>query len=155
MADDQELDAEAIAALRKKRQFKKFTFKGLELEQVLDLKNEELMNFVCARARRRMKRGIGRKPNALVKKLRKAKAEAGPLDRPEPVKTHLRNMIIVPDMVGSQVAVYNGKIFNIVMITADMVGMYLGEFSITYRPVRHGRPGLSEGKSARFIPLKN
>ena len=78
----------------------------------------------------------------------------GPLDRPEPIKTHLRNMIIVPEMIGAQVAVYNGKVFNIVMITADMVGMYLGEFSITYRPVRHGRPGIGSTNSSRFIPLK-
>ncbi len=155
MADNADLSLEEIAALRKKRQFKKFTFKGLELEQVLDLSNEELLNFVNARARRRMKRGIGRKPNALVKKLRKAKADTKPLERPEPVKTHLRNMIIVPDMIGSQVAVYNGKVFNIVLITADMVGMYLGEFSITYRPVRHGRPGINaNANAARFIPLK-
>lgn len=60
---------------------------------------------------------------------------AGPLEKPAAVKTHLRNMIIVPEMIGSQVAVYNGKVFNLVLITADMVGMYLGEFSITYRCV--------------------
>ena len=57
------------------------------------------------------------------------------MDKPVAVKTHLRNMIIVPEMIGSQVAVYNGKVFNLVLITADMVGMYLGEFSITYRCV--------------------
>ena len=92
--------------------------------------------------------------NALIKKLIAAKAACGPLDRPEPIKTHLRNMIIVPEMIGAQVAVYNGKVFNIVMVTADMVGMYLGEFSITYRPVRHGRPGIGSTNSSRFIPLK-
>ena len=153
MADEQ-IDAEAIAALRKKRQFKKFTFKGLELEQVLDLSKEELVDFVNARARRRMKKGFGAKYQAYVKKLVKAKAAAGPLDRPEPIKTHLRNMIIVPAMIGSQIAVYNGKVFNIAMITADMVGMYTGEFSITYRPVRHGRPGIGSNNASRFIPLK-
>ena len=42
-------------------------------------------------------------------------------------------MIIVPEMIGSQVAVYNGKVFNLVLITADMIGSYLGEYSITYR----------------------
>ena len=66
-------DAEAIAALRKKRQFKKFTFRGLELDKLVELSHEELMNFVHARARRRMQRGLKRKPMALIKKLRKAK----------------------------------------------------------------------------------
>jgi small subunit ribosomal protein S15e len=102
-----------------------------------------------------MMRGMNRKTNALIQKLKKAKSECGPLDqRPEPVKTHLRDMVIVPEMIGSQVAVYNGKVFNIVMITADMLGSYLGEYSISYRPVRHGRPGLGSTNSSRFIPLK-
>ena len=57
----------------------------------------------------------------------------GLLDRPAAVKTHLRDMIIVPEMIGSTVAVYNGKIFNVVDVKAEMVGYYLGEFSITYR----------------------
>jgi small subunit ribosomal protein S15e len=152
MSDD--LDVEAIAALRKKRQFKKFTYRGLELEQVLDLNQQELIDFVNARARRRIKKGMGPKYRAYVNKLKKAKAAAGPLDRPEPIKTHLRNMVIVPEMIGAQVAVYNGKVFNIAMITADMVGMFLGEFSITYRPVRHGRPGIGSNNASRFIPLK-
>lgn len=67
------LDVEAVAALRKKRQFKKFLFRGLEIEQILDLSHEELLDFVCARARRRLKRGLKRKHLALLKKLRKAK----------------------------------------------------------------------------------
>lgn len=79
---------------------------------------------------------------------------AGPLDKPEPVKTHVRDMIILPELVGAVVAVYNGKVFNLVEIKAEMVGYYLGEFSITYRPVRHGRPGIGSTNSSRFIPLK-
>ena len=67
------LDVEAVAALRKKRQFKKFQFRGLEIEQILDLSHEELLAFVCARARRRLQRGLKRKHLALLKKLRAAK----------------------------------------------------------------------------------
>jgi small subunit ribosomal protein S15e len=72
MAD--EIDLEAVAALRKKRQFRKFTYKGLELEKLLDLSHDELLAVVTARARRRMQRGLKRKPMALIKKLRKVKA---------------------------------------------------------------------------------
>jgi small subunit ribosomal protein S15e len=70
------------------------------------------MELMHSRARRRFRRGLKRKPMALVKKLRKAKKEAPPNEKPEIVKTHLRNMIIVPEMVGSIVGVYNGKTFN-------------------------------------------
>jgi small subunit ribosomal protein S15e len=71
MAD--EVDMEAIAALRKKRQFKKFTYRGLEIERLLDLTPTELANLVHARARRRMQRGLGPKYKALINKLVKAK----------------------------------------------------------------------------------
>lgn len=74
--------------------------------------SEQLTEIMHSRARRRFKRGLKRKPMALVKKLRKAKKETVPGEKPEVVKTHLRNMIIVPEMVGSIVGVYNGKTFN-------------------------------------------
>ena len=60
------MDAEKVAELRKKRQFRKFTFRGIELDQLLDLTNDELMDLVSARARRRMSRGLKRKPMALI-----------------------------------------------------------------------------------------
>ena len=118
-----------------------------------------------ARARRRFRRGLKRKPLALLKRLRKAvreyqfmsdlqKAECPENERPEPVKTHLRNMLVVPEMIGSIVGVYNGKSFNNVEIKAEMIGHYLGEFSITYTPVKHNRPGIGATHSSKFIPLK-
>lgn len=116
--------------------------------------SEQLMELMHCRARRRFNRGLKRKPMALVKKLRKAKKEAPPLEKPEIVKTHLRNMIIVPEMVGSIVGVYNGKTFTQVEIKPEMIGHYLGEFSLTYKPVKHGRPGIGATHSSRFIPLK-
>lgn len=112
-------------------------------------------------------------------------------EKPETIKTHLRDMIIVPEMIGSVVGVYNGKTFNQVEIRVrfaargglalalpvaggrrlgvshrmdclsvclfyqpEMVGHYLGEFSISYKPVKHGRPGIGATNSSRFIPLK-
>jgi small subunit ribosomal protein S15e len=147
------MDEEKVAELRKKRQFRKFTFRGIELEALLDLTNDELMDLVCARARRRMSRGLKRKPMALIKRLRQAKKDAPPGEKPRGIKTHLRNMIIVPEMIGSIVGIYNGKMFCGVEMKPEMVGMYLGEFAITYKPVRHGRPGVSAAHQTRFIPL--
>jgi small subunit ribosomal protein S15e len=63
-------------------------------------------------------------------------------------------MIIVPEMIGSIVGVYNGKVFNSVEVKPEMIGFYLGEFSISYKPVKHGRPGIGATHSSRFIPLK-
>lgn len=72
---------------------------------------ENLMELFCARQRRRLSRGLKRKHIALLKRLRKAKKECPALEKPAVIKTHLRNMIILPEMVGSIVGVYNGKTF--------------------------------------------
>lgn len=66
----------------------------------------------------------------LIKKLRKAKKEAPPNEKPAVVKTHLRDMIIVPEMIGSVVGVYNGKTFNAVEIKPEMTGHYLAELLV-------------------------
>ncbi|CDH59239.1 40s ribosomal protein s15 [Lichtheimia corymbifera JMRC:FSU:9682] len=138
----------------RKRTFRKFSYRGVDLDQLLDLSSEQFMELVHARARRRFQRGLKRKPMGLIKKLRKAKKEAAPDEKPAVVKTHLRDMIIVPEMIGSVVGIYNGKTFNQVEIKPEMVGHYLAEFSISYKPVRHGRPGIGATHSSRFVPLK-
>ncbi|CBK25155.2 uncharacterized protein [Blastocystis hominis] len=139
---------------KKKRTFKKFTYRGVDLDKLLDMPLKDLMELVDARARRRFRRGLKRKPQALIKRLRIAKANTPENERPQPVKTHLRNMIVVPEMIGSVVGVYNGKSFNNVEIKAEMIGHYLGEFSLTYQPVKHNRPGIGATHSSKFIPLK-
>ena len=101
------------------------------LYSLLDLSSEQLRDIVHARARRRFNRGLRRGPLRLIKKLRKAKQEAKPNEKPDTVKTHLRNMIVVPEMIGSVIAVYSGKEFNQVEIKPEMVGHYLGEFSMS------------------------
>ena len=112
------------------------------------------MELLPCRARRKFNRGLKRKPMALIKRLRKAKKETQPLEKPAVVKTHLRDMIVVPEMIGNVIGIYQGKIFNQVEIKPEMVGHYLGEFSTTYKPVKHGRPGIGATHSSRFIPLK-
>jgi len=138
----------------KRRTFRKFNYRGVDLAQLLDMSNEKLTEIVHCRARRRFTRGLKRKPLGLVKKLRKAKKECVPGEKPAPVKTHLRDMIILPEMVGSVVGIYNGKTFNQVEIKPEMIGHYLAEFSISYKPVKHGRPGIGATHSSKFVPLK-
>jgi len=129
--------AEEGQAAPKKRTFRKFSYRGVDLENLLDLNQEQLAALLNARARRKLQnRGLKRKHLTLIKKLRKAKKEAVTGEKPETIKTHLRNMIIVPEMIGSVVGVYNGKTFNSVEIKPEMTGHYLGEFSITYKPVK-------------------
>ncbi|QEU59136.1 Rps15 [Kluyveromyces lactis] len=139
------------AAAPRKRSFKTYSYKGVDLEKLLEMPTEDFVKLAPARVRRKFARGLSEKPAGLMKKLRAAKLSAPENEKPAVVRTHLRNMIIVPEMVGSVVGVYNGKVFNQVEIRPEMVGHYLGEFSITYTPVRHGRAGAT---TSRFIPLR-
>ena len=80
------------------------------------INRDQLLEMLSSRVRRRFRRGLKRKHMALLKKLRGAKKEALENEKPAVVKTHLRNMIIVPEMGGSIVGVYNGKVFNSVEV---------------------------------------
>lgn len=103
-------DAAAAAELKRKRTFRKFSYRGVDLDDLLDMSNEDFVKLVHARARRRFSRGLKRRPMALIKKLRKAKKEAQPNEKPAVVRTHMRDMIVVPEMIGSMIGVYNGKV---------------------------------------------
>jgi len=149
---DGEPAADEEGGPRRRGPFRRFFYRGHEVPTLLDLSHAELMKLMTSRARRRFARG--HVPMNLIKRLRKAKKDAPEGDKPKTVKTHLRNMIIVPEMVASVVGVYNGQSFTQVEIKPDMVGHYLGEFSISYKPVKHGRPGVGATNSSRFIPLK-
>ena len=98
--------------IKKKRPFKTFTYRGVDLDQLVKVSQAELKRLFPARIRRKLNRGLKRKPQTLLRKLRRAKKEAGPMEKPSIVKTHLRNMIVLPEMVGSIIGVYNGRVFN-------------------------------------------
>jgi small subunit ribosomal protein S15e len=57
-------------------------------------------------------------------------------------------------MVGSVVDVYGGKYWNSVEVRADMIGHYLAEFSLTYKPIKHGKVGVGATRSSKFTSLK-
>jgi len=139
---------------KKRRTFKKYTYRGVELDKLLDMSTEEVTNMMNSRKRRSFARGTPKKHTNLLNKLRKAKKNCKELEKPAIVKTHCRNMVIIPEMVGNICGVYNGKTFIQVEIKPEMIGHYLAEFSISYRPVAHGRPGIGATNSSRFIPLK-
>jgi small subunit ribosomal protein S19 len=63
-------------------------------------------------------------------------------------------MIIFPEMVGLKIGVYNGQKFEIVEVRPEMIGHYLGEFSLTRRTVSHGSPGIGATRSSKYVPLK-
>ena len=139
---------------QKKKTFKKQIYRGVELEKLIEYPMDQLVKLLKARQRRRFAHGIHQRYDRLIKKLRKAKKEAPYGEKPKAVKTHLRNCIVLPEMVGSIVDVYGGKYWNSVEVKSDMIGHYLGEFSLTYKPIKHGKVGVGATRSSKFTSLK-
>ena len=121
-----------------------FTYRGLKVEELNKLNMDELMALLPARQRRRLKRGLTKDHRRLLTRV---------TDR-DGVRTHLRDMIVLPEMVGKTIEIYNGKTFNRVEIMPEMVGHYLGEYSLTRSRVSHGSAGVGATRSSKFVPLK-
>ncbi len=125
-------------SVRKKEQI----FRGKTLEELRTLDVRESAKFLSSRSRRSVLRNfdlIEKFINRCDKKLAKNKK----------IKTHSRDLVIVPRMVGLTIGVYNGKTFQDVLVSVEMIGHRLGEFAMTRGRVNHGSAGIGATKSSR------
>jgi len=118
------------------------------------MKTDEVVSMFRARQRRRFRHGINSRYHRLIKKLKTSAKNTQLGDKPKAIKTHLRDAIIMPEMVGSVAAVYGGKHWTEVEIKADMIGDFIGEYSMTYKPVRHGKVGHGATRGSKFVSLR-
>jgi len=134
---------------RKKIEFKKkeFRFHGLSIDEVKQLSYEDLLTYIPSRMRRSLKRGLTVRQNKFISDVEKA-------EHGDVIRTHLRDMIILPSFVGHKIAIHNGKEFQEITIESEMIGHYLGEFAITRKKVKHTGPGVGATRSSKFMPLK-
>lgn len=132
---------------------KEFTYRGYTLDQLQGMSMDEFITLLPSRQRRSLIRGLSPEQRILLEKIRRAK-EALTRGEKLTLKTHCRDMVILPEMVGVTVLVHNGKEFVPVEIKPEMIGHYLGEFAITNKPVKHGTPGIGATRSSMYVPLK-
>ena len=120
----------------RRRNLRRYTFMGKDLDELCALKEDNFRELLRSRQRRRLRRTNGFKASylKLLEKLKESKKNIKPGEKSKAIRTHLRNCIIMPQMVGATAAVYNGKEFKEVEIKFDMIGTYLGEYSMTYLP---------------------
>jgi len=129
---------------------KEFTYRGYTVDELQRLSMDEFIRLLPSRQRRSLRRGLTREQRILLEKVREAKRSGGKAV----IRTHVRDMIILPEMVGVTIHVHNGRDFVPVEIKPEMVGHYLGEFAMTNKPVKHGAPGVGASRSSMYIPLK-
>ena len=102
--------------------------------------------MITSRERRRILRGLTERQKKLLDEIRKNPGKFH--------KTHERDMVILPQMVGAKIGVHNGKEFTFVEIIPEMIGHRLGEFSLTRARVKHSGPGVGATRGSKHIPLK-
>lgn len=130
--------------LRKK---KEFTLRGNSLEQLVAMPIADLSKLLPSRQRRSIKRGFNADQQTLIDKISNA-------DKGKVVRTHCRDVIILPQFIGKRVAIFSGKEFKEIEMRPEMIGHYLGEFVLTRRFEKHSGPGVGATRSSKFLPLK-
>ena len=129
---------------------KEFLYRGIPKEELEKTSLDKLFLLFNSRQRRSLTRGINDGKRKLIGEIKAAKAG----DMKNPIKTHLRDLIILPYMVDVTVNVFSGKEFKPVLIKTEMIGHYLGEYVITNKKVSHGAPGVGASRSSLYVPLK-
>ena len=133
---------------------KEFVYRGYTLEELQQMPLDNVIDLFPSRQRRSLKRGFLPRQKKVLEKIRKLKKDENKGGRPQIIKTHCRDMIVLPEMVGVTFGIYNGKEFTEVAIQPEMIGCYFGEFAPTRKRVEHGDPGMGATRSSMFVPLK-
>ncbi|MBD3195170.1 MAG: 30S ribosomal protein S19 [Candidatus Lokiarchaeota archaeon] len=145
--EDKQLDEEAELDRLK------FHYRGHTLEELKRMNMDEFIQLLPARARRSLRRGLPPRQKKLLERLRRA-YRAKKRGKDLITRTHVRDMLIFPEMVGLKIGIYNGGGFDVLDLKPSMIGHYLGEFSLTRKKVTHGSPGIGATKSSKYVPLK-
>ncbi|MFQ5711990.1 MAG: 30S ribosomal protein S19 [Candidatus Geothermarchaeales archaeon] len=129
---------------------RRFTYRGHTLAELKKMSLEDFASLLPSKERRHILRGMSEAERKLLKKVR----ETLKGEEPKVIKTHAREMVVLPEMVGLTILVHNGSEFTPVEITPQMIGRRLGEFALTNKIVKHGMPGVGATRSSLYVPLK-
>jgi small subunit ribosomal protein S19 len=129
---------------------KEFSYRGKSVDEIKKMSLDDFMKIIPARQRRSLKRGLTDYKKNFLAKIEKAKKGI----YKKPVKTHARDMVIVPSMIGMTIHVHRGKEFVPVAVTEEMIGHYLGEFTVTRKEVHHSAPGIGATRSSAALSVK-
>ncbi|MDG6933580.1 MAG: 30S ribosomal protein S19 [Nitrososphaerota archaeon] len=125
---------------------REFRYRGRTMEQLQEMPLEQVLDLMPSRQRRSLNRELSHEKKKLIERVRSAKEGR--------IRTHARDMVILPFMVGMSIDVYSGKEFTTVEIKPEMVGHYLGEYASPIKKVVHGTPGIGASRSSLYVPLK-
>lgn len=133
---------------------KEFKYRGKKIDELKSMSMDELVKLLPSRTRRTLKRGMNDSQRKFMTEVKQATKELAAGKTPKPIRTHCRDVPILPEMVGLTISVYSGKEFTPIEVKFEMIGHFLGEFSLTRKPVKHSAPGVGATRSSLFVPVK-
>jgi len=129
---------------------KEFTFYGKNLKELQDMNLKDFAKLLPSRKKRSLTRRLTDQQRILYNKIKKFKKQKNK----KMIKTHLRDMVILPEMVWLTIGIHNGKEFVPITIIPEMLGYFLGELALTRKRVEHSAPGVGATKSSGAITAK-
>ncbi|MEK6823540.1 MAG: ribosomal protein S19 family protein [Nanoarchaeota archaeon] len=126
---------------------KEFTYRGKTLEELKQLNIKEFSKLLKSESRRYVLRNY-QEIERFAKMARKK------LDRNKKIRTHKRDMIIIPELIGMNIQIHNGKEFTPVEIIGEMIGHKFGEFALTRVKVVHTKAGVGSTKGTKHQSKK-
>ncbi|MCR4335894.1 MAG: 30S ribosomal protein S19 [archaeon] len=128
-----------------------FTYKGKTIEELQKLSIAQFAELCPSRIKRSLLKGTD---EHFLKKVAKAQESLAAGKYPKPVRTHNRDNIVIPAMIGIAVSVHNGKDFVNVDVKEKMLGHYLGELVLTRKRLLHGKAGIGATRSSTAITAR-
>ena len=132
---------------------KEFTYRGFSMDELSQMElwptedsETSIIQLLPSRARRSIGRGMSVENEHFLARMRRGNSKT--------VRTHRRDMPILPEFVGRRIAIYNGQNFVEIDIKPEMIGHYLGEFALTRKNVAHSGPGVGATRSSKHVALK-
>ena len=127
--------------------------KGKTTEELKALSDDDVLKIIGSRGRRSLKKGLTKAQKDLMIKVEMSNKLVSEGKQQTAIKTHCRNAIIVPKMIGLKIEVHTGRVFEPVVVKPEMIGHYLGEFALTRKKVNHAGAG-SGAKGKESVSLK-
>jgi len=132
---------------------KEFTYRGFNMEQLNAMplwpegeEDDFIVGLLPSRVRRSLGRGLSIENEHFIDRVARSSTNT--------IRTHRRDVPILPQFVGRRIAIHNGQHFVEIDIKPEMIGHYLGEFAVTRRGVTHSGPGVGATRSSKHVPLK-
>ena len=132
---------------------KEFTYRGYTMEELSQMElwpsegsDNSIIELLPSRARRSIGRGMSVENEHFLDRIRRNSSIT--------VRTHRRDMPILPEFVGRRIAIHNGQHFIELDVKPEMIGHYLGEFALSRKNVAHSGPGVGATRSSKHVALK-